>query len=105
MSMESGTTSGKPVGPSSNGAAGDPEYGDLLIVDILRPDWRHFFSRYRTDLIGFVVVSAIVVSIIAGTRWLAMIGAAGAPGGAAVTPARAQPGDRPAGLDEAPPKP
>ncbi len=53
----------------------EPKYGDFLLVDILRPDWRHFFTRYRTDLIGFVVISAIVAFIIVATKWLAMIGA------------------------------
>lgn len=58
----------------------DPRYGDLLLVDLLRPDFKHFFSRYRTDLIGFIVISAIVVLIIVSTKWLAMIGADPAAG-------------------------
>ncbi len=66
----------------------DPEYGDLLIVDILRPDWRHFFSRYRTDLLGFVIVAAIIVFIVVGTKRLAMIGASeGRQAPAATAPA------------------
>ncbi len=52
-----------------------PEYGDFLIVDLLHPDWRHFFTRYRTDVIGFTVITAIVLFIILATKWLAMIGA------------------------------
>jgi hypothetical protein len=52
----------------------EPRYGDFLLVDLLRPDFRHFFTRYRTDLIGFVVISAIIALIIVGTKWLAMIG-------------------------------
>jgi hypothetical protein len=53
----------------------EPEYGDFLLVDILRPDWKHFFSRYRVDLLGFVIISAICALIIFATKWLAMIGA------------------------------
>jgi hypothetical protein len=55
--------------------ASDPKYGDLLLVDILRPDFGHFFSRYRVDIVGFLVVSLIVLFIIVGTKWLVMIGA------------------------------
>jgi hypothetical protein len=53
----------------------EPRYGDFLLVDLLRPDFRHFFSRYRTDLVGFVIISAIIAFIIFATKWLAMIGA------------------------------
>lgn len=53
----------------------EPEHGDLLLVDLLRPDFRHFFSRYRTDLVGLAALIAIVVFIIFATKWLAMIGA------------------------------
>ncbi len=53
----------------------DPEYGDLLLVDLLRPDWKHFFKRYRVDFWGFVIISAICACIILGTQWLARIGA------------------------------
>jgi hypothetical protein len=52
----------------------DPKYGDFLLVDILHPDFRHFLSRYRTDLLGFIIVSALIAFIIVGTKWLAMIG-------------------------------
>ena len=52
----------------------EPRYGDFLLIDLLRPDFRHFFTRYRTDLIGFVIISAIIALIIVGTKWLAMIG-------------------------------
>jgi hypothetical protein len=51
------------------------DYGDLLLVDLLRPDWKHFFARYRVDFWGFVIISGIVAFIIFGTKWLAMIGA------------------------------
>ncbi len=63
-------------GPVENRDAGtDPEFGDLLLVDLLHPDWRNFFTRYRTDLGGFAVVSLICIFIVVATRWLAMIGA------------------------------
>ena len=52
----------------------EPEYGDFLLVDLLHPDWKHFFSRYRVDLIGITVVAAICGFIILATKWLAMIG-------------------------------
>jgi hypothetical protein len=65
----------KPHVPDYASDKDDPEYGDLLLVDILRPDFKHFFSRYRTDLIGFAAISLIVAFIIFGTKWLAMIGA------------------------------
>jgi len=63
------------AGPPGRDEAGDPEYGDLLLVDLLHPDWRNFLTRYRTDLAGFAVVSLICLFIVAATRWLAMIGA------------------------------
>jgi len=66
--------------PNAPASPPDPEYGDLLLVDILRPDWRNFFSRYRTDLAGFAVVTIIIVFIIVATKWLAMIGADAAAG-------------------------
>ncbi len=53
----------------------EQSYGDFLLVDILRPDWKHFFSRYRVDVIGFIVITAVVVFIIWATKWIAMIGA------------------------------
>ena len=62
------------------GSEQEPKYGDFLLVDILHPDFRHFFSRYRTDLIGFLVIAGLVVFIIYATKWLAMIGAAGSSG-------------------------
>lgn len=68
------TTHTDPPGPVGKGEEQDPKYGDFLLVDILHPDWRHFFTRYRTDLVGFVAISAIVALIIVGTKWLAMIG-------------------------------
>lgn len=66
-----------PVKPDyASGPIGEePEYGDLLLVDLLKPDFRHFFSRYRTDIVGFVIVAVIIVFIIFATKWLAMIGA------------------------------
>lgn len=66
--------------PDAPDAFEEPQYTDMLLVDLLRPDWRHFFSRYKVDLIGFFVISAIVALIIWGTRWLAMIGADAAKG-------------------------
>lgn len=70
--------SDEPTANMKDAPASEPEYGDLLLVDILRPDFRHFFSRYRTDLIGFVVISAIIAFIIWATKQLAMIGAGAA---------------------------
>ena len=61
---------------STGGEGSEPRYGDFLLVDLLRPDWAHFFTRYRTDVLGFLVVSAIIILIILGTYWLAMVGAA-----------------------------
>ena len=61
--------------PNTPPSREEPEHGDMLLVDLLRPDFKHFFSRYRTDLIGFAILIAIVVFIIFATKWLAMIGA------------------------------
>ena len=62
--------------PPETQSQSDPEYGDFLLVDILRPDFKHFFSRYRIDLIGLVIITAVVVFIVVATKWLAMIGSA-----------------------------
>jgi len=70
----------KPKAPASPGSDDEPEYGDFLLVDLLRPDLQHFFSRYRTDLLGFAVISVVIAIIIVGTKWLAMIGADAAVG-------------------------
>jgi len=62
--------------PSQDSDA-EPRYGDFLLVDILHPDWRHLLSRYRTDIIGFLVIGGLCALIIWGTKRLAMIGAGG----------------------------
>jgi hypothetical protein len=72
--MASGQSKGDPETHAGN-EPHEPPYGDFLLIDLLRPDFRHFFTRYRTDLIGFVVISGIVAFIIVATKWLAMIGA------------------------------
>ena len=52
-----------------------PRHCDLLMVDLLHPDWANFFTRYRVDLIGFAVIAFVCASIIVLTKLLAMIGA------------------------------
>lgn len=52
----------------------EPEYSDLILVDLLHLDWRNLFRRYRTDLIGFLVFLALMLLIIAITYWLKSIG-------------------------------
>ena len=69
-----------PPEQDSPGPDDEPRYGDFLLVDLLRPDFKHFFSRYRVDIIGFVILTTVVVFIIWATRWLAMIGAGAAVG-------------------------
>jgi len=53
----------------------DEEYSDLLLVDILHPDWRHFFSRYKVDILGFLAAWVFVVVIFGITVILTRIGA------------------------------
>ncbi len=50
------------------------KYSDLILVDLLHLDWRHLFSRYRTDLIGFFVFLALMLLIIVVTYFLKEIG-------------------------------
>lgn len=52
----------------------NPEYSDLILVDLLHLDWRNLFRRYRTDLVGFTVFLALMLLIIAITYWLKNIG-------------------------------
>lgn len=59
---------------------GEPRYGDFLLVDLLNPDWRHFFRRYKVDLIGFAIVATLCALIVIGTWFLTNIGRSPAGG-------------------------
>jgi len=50
------------------------KYSDLILVDLLHPDWKHFFTRYRTDLVGFIIFVILMVMIMVGTYFLKNIG-------------------------------
>ena len=52
----------------------DKKYSDLLLVDLLHLDWRHLFTRYRTDIVGFLVFSILMVMIVVGTYLLIRVG-------------------------------
>lgn len=51
------------------------EYSDLLLVDLLHPDWKNFFKRYRVDVIGFLCVIVIIIGMVFLLKVLASIGA------------------------------
>jgi hypothetical protein len=53
----------------------DDGYSDLLLVDLLHPDWQHFFIRYRTDLLGLMVIVGIILMMILSLALLARWGA------------------------------
>ena len=53
----------------------DPKYTDLLLLDLLHPDWKNFFSRYKIDLIGFIFAWLFVALIFGIAIGLARIGA------------------------------
>ncbi len=54
--------------------SGEQKYSDLILVDLLHLDWRHLFTRYRTDLIGFFVFLALMILIIVVTYFLKEMG-------------------------------
>jgi hypothetical protein len=51
------------------------EYSDLILVDLLHLDWKHFFKRYRTDFFGFLVFLILMMLVMLGTYLLKGIGA------------------------------
>ena len=58
------------------GQEGDgTEHTDLLLLDLLHPDWKHFFSRYKTDIVGFLAAWIFVALIFGITIILTRIGA------------------------------
>lgn len=50
------------------------KYSDLILVDLLHLDWKHLFSRYRTDIVGFIIFCILMVMIVVGTTLLIRIG-------------------------------
>ena len=54
---------------------GDEEYSDLLLVDLLHPDWKNFFRRYRVDFWGLLGVLGAVLLMILAAILIAGIGA------------------------------
>ena len=73
-------TSGNDDRPSAEHAPpGDPpreeEYSDLLLLDLLHPDWKNFFSRYRVDVFGLLGVLGVILLMILAAVLIAGIGA------------------------------
>jgi len=52
----------------------DRQYSDLLLVDLLHLDWKKLFSRYRTDIFGFLLFLILMMLIIIGTYFLKNLG-------------------------------
>jgi|GEM_PF-5991427 len=50
------------------------QYSDLVLVDLLHLDWKHLFSRYRTDIVGFIIFCILMLMIVVGTTLLIRIG-------------------------------
>ena len=50
------------------------QYSDLLLVDLLHLDWKNLFSRYRTDILGFLLFLILMMLIIVGTYFLKNLG-------------------------------
>jgi hypothetical protein len=50
------------------------EYSDLILVDLLHLDWKHFFKRYRVDFFGFLLFLSLMMLVILGTYLLKGIG-------------------------------
>jgi len=50
------------------------QYSDLLLVDLLHLDWKNLFSRYRIDIIGFLLFFILMILIIIGTYFLKNLG-------------------------------
>lgn len=53
----------------------DDRYTGLILVDLLHLDYRHFFSRYKVDLLGFFGSLALAFLIVLATWLIAQIGA------------------------------
>ncbi|UCD38718.1 MAG: hypothetical protein JSW54_04355 [Fidelibacterota bacterium] len=51
------------------------EYSDLILVDLLHLDWKHFFRRYKTDFFGFIIFFILMLLVILGTYILKNVGA------------------------------
>jgi hypothetical protein len=51
------------------------KFTDLLLLDLLHPDWKNFFSRYKIDLLGFLFAWLFVAFIFGTVIILARIGA------------------------------
>jgi hypothetical protein len=61
--------------PESEGFQGEREgYSDLILVDLLHLDWKHFFKRYKIDFFGFALFFALMVLVMVGTYLLKNIG-------------------------------
>ena len=58
----------------SGGESADSKHTDLLLLDLLHPDWKNFFSRYKVDLVGFCAAWVFVVIIFGITIILTRIG-------------------------------
>jgi len=58
-----------------HGSDSDRKYTDLILVDLLHLDYRHFFTRYRVDLLGFIAALALALLIVFGTWLISRIGA------------------------------
>lgn len=53
----------------------DEEYSDLLLVDLLHPDWKNFFQRYRVDVLGLLAIVGVILLMILAAVLIAGIGA------------------------------
>ncbi|MFH1738430.1 MAG: hypothetical protein ABIH23_05435 [bacterium] len=58
-----------------NEKAHNKQYTGLILVDLLHLDYRHFFSRYKVDLLGFTAALALALFIVFGTWLILQIGA------------------------------
>ncbi|UCH10004.1 MAG: hypothetical protein JSU61_12485 [Fidelibacterota bacterium] len=54
--------------------ADQEKYTDLLLVDLLHLDWKHFFKRYKVDFFGFLVFYILMGLVMVGTYLLKEIG-------------------------------
>ena len=52
----------------------ESKYSDLLLLDLLHPDWKNFYSRYKIDILGFLGAWIFVAFIFGITIILARIG-------------------------------
>ena len=53
----------------------DEEYSDLLLLDLLHPDWKNFLGRYRVDVFGLLGVLGVILLMILVAVLIAGIGA------------------------------